>query len=353
MGATATSSPRDLVQRIEHICAQPLTTKALREQVVAAIRRRIPFDGYNFPLTDPVSLVGTSPLADVPGLPWPRLPDLIRWRYLTPFCRWDTVMLSGRASTSLLRETAGRPDRSALWLHVQRELGVSDTAIVVFTDRYGCWGLIDLWRTGGTTFTTAEIDVLAALAEPVTAGLRRALARTFVDSTGHLLPLGPAVVVLDADLRVRLQTDAAADALMQLNPPDEPVAPIPAAAYNIAAALVAAEQGRPIGPVFARIHLGGCRWVTAKASRLGDDIAVSIEPSTPAERMDLFARAAGLSARESEILALVGQGLDTRRIAESLVVSEYTANDHIKSILAKTGARTRQELLARGLGSSS
>jgi DNA-binding CsgD family transcriptional regulator len=33
-----------------------------------------------------------------------------------------------------------------------------------------------------------------------------------------------------------------------------------------------------------------------------------------------------------------------------MVVSEHTAADHLKAILAKTGARTRQLLLARGLG---
>jgi len=91
--------------------------------------------------------------------------------------------------------------------------------------------------------------------------------------------------------------------------------------------------------------------VTVKADRIGeDDIAVSIEPSTPAERMDLFARTHGLSVRESEVLALVGTGADSRGIAERLVVSEHTVNDHVKAVLAKTGARTRQVLISRALG---
>jgi DNA-binding CsgD family transcriptional regulator len=90
--------------------------------------------------------------------------------------------------------------------------------------------------------------------------------------------------------------------------------------------------------------------VTLKASRLGTDIAVSIEPSTPADRLDIYARACGLTRRESEVLALLCEGRDTREIAEQLVVSEHTASDHLKAILAKTGARTRQLLLARGLG---
>jgi DNA-binding NarL/FixJ family response regulator len=47
---------------------------------------------------------------------------------------------------------------------------------------------------------------------------------------------------------------------------------------------------------------------------------------------------------------LLGAGFDTREIATRLVLSEHTATDHVKAILAKTGARTRQILLARGLG---
>ncbi len=211
-----------------------------------------------------------------------------------------------------------------LWHEVQSQLGVSDTAIVVFADRYGCWGVLDLWRYGGGAFRADELHLLATLGRPVTAGLRAAIARTFADPGRQLHPIGPAVVVLGPDLQVRRQTEAAADALLRLNPPDE--------------------------PPWSRIHLGGSRWVTVKASRLGTDIAVSIEPSTAAERLDIYARACGLTRRESEVLALLCEGLDTREIAERIVVSEHTASDHLKAILAKTGARTRQLLLARGLG---
>jgi DNA-binding CsgD family transcriptional regulator len=341
---------RELAERAAAICQRALPAKTLREQLVAMVRRSVPFDGYNFPLTDPVSRVATSPLADVPGLSWERLPDLIRSRYLTSICRWDRLIDAGVAATSLRQETNGQLERSVLWRDVQSTLGVTDTAVVVFADRYGCWALLDLWRVGGGFFSADEIRSLAALVGPVSDGMRQAVARTFVDPDRQLHPVGPAVVLLGPDLQVRRQTEAAAETLLRLNPPDEPMAPIPAAAYNIAAALIAQEQDLPIGPVWSRIHLGGSRWVTAKASRLGTDIAVSIEPSTPAERLDIYARASGLSARESEVLALLSDGLDTRQIADRLVVSEHTANDHLKAVLAKTGARTRQVLLIRALG---
>ncbi len=344
------------LDRIERLCRGSLTAKALREQVVDEVRRIVPFDGYLFGLTDPVTRVATSPLADVPMLPWPRLPELIRTRYLTRLNRWDVLLDSGIAAAALVDTTDGHPEESALWSQVQRELGVSDTVAAPFADRYGSWGLLDLWRVDGT-FDASDRRFLASLSGYVVPGIRAALARTFVDPDQQLLPVGPAVVVLDPDLQVRSQTAAAAQALLTLNPPDEPMTPIPASAYNVAAALVAAEQGVPVGEPWSRVHLGGSRWVTVKADRMGPaedgerrDVAVSIEPCTPAERTDLFARVHGLSARESEVLSLLGAGLSSHEVAERLVLSEHTVNDHVKAVLEKTGARTRQVLMSRALG---
>jgi DNA-binding CsgD family transcriptional regulator len=340
-------STDDLLRRVETVCRADLSAKVLRERLLALVRQRIPYDGHVFALTDPVTKVATAPHADVPMLPWPRLPEIIRWRYLTEVNRADRLL--GKPAASLLTAT-GPPEESHVWAHVQRGLGVVDTAMVAFGDRYGAWGLLELWRTT-TPFTAAELDLLTSLVPEITTGLRTTVARTFAEPAADLLTSGPAVMVLGPDLVVRSQTDDAAEALFRLLPPDEPMTPIPAAAYNIGAALIAQEHGIPVGEPWSRVHLGGNRWVTVRASRLGEDIAVSIEPSTPAERMDLFARACGLSDRESEILALLGVGLDTKEIAGQLFLSEHTVHDHVKAALAKTGARTRQVMLARATGS--
>lgn len=324
----------DWLIRVEELCRQPLPDRVLRERLVALVRERMGFDAHVFALTDPVTLIGISPHADVPMLPWSRLPELIRWRYQSAENRMDR--LASSPAVSSLSE-------------IQRELGVADTASVGFADRYGGWGYLDVWRTDGP-FTPAELELLTALQPAVTAGLRAAVARTFVDPAEQLLPVGPAVVVLGDDLAVRTQTEAAAAALLRLLPPDEPMAPIPAAAYNVAAVLLAAEAGVPLGEASGRVHLGGSRWVTVKASRLGEDIAVSIEPSTTSERLDLFARSHALSARETQVLGLVTTGLDSKAIAEALFLSEHTVNDHVKAALAKSGSPTRQVLVSRALG---
>jgi len=313
----------DLLVRVEGICSQESSDRLLRERLIALLRERLPFAGHVFALTDPVTGVGSSPHATVPMLPWRELPGLIRRRYL-----------------------AADP---AEWRALLAPLGVTDTALVTFADRYGAWGWLELWRTSGA-YDDRDRALLERLAPAITAGLRAAAARTFRADAGDLGRVEPGVVVLDPDLRVLGQTDAAASALLRLLPPDEPMPPIPAAAYNAGAALVAVEAGRWQTQPSARIHLGGNRWVTVRAARLGEDIAVAISPSTADERTDLFARVHGLSPRETEVLGLAVHGLDTRQVADLLFIARTTAEDHLRALLAKTGATSRQVLVARALG---
>lgn len=49
----------------------------------------------------------------------------------------------------------------------------------------------------------------------------------------------------------------------------------------------------------------------------------------------------GLTRREIEVLRLVAQGLSNREVARSLVISENTAANHVRSILLKTGCENR------------
>jgi DNA-binding CsgD family transcriptional regulator len=312
----------DLLARVESVCARPLPDRLLRDRVVSLVREHVPFDGHVFALTDPVTGVGSSPHATVPMMPWEELPGLIRTRYLT------TEAADWRA-----------------WLG---RFHVVDTAFASFVDRYGRWGWLELWRTDGD-FDDGERSLLQRMVPVVTAGLRAAAARTFIGDEA-LDAIAPGVVVLDDELRVQAQTDDAAAALLRLLPPGEPMAPIPAAAYNAGAALIAREAGAWATDPSARVHLGGNRWVRVHASRLGDSLAVSIAATTADERTDLFARAHGLSPRETEVLDLAVHGLNSQEIADLLVIARTTAEDHLKAVLAKSGAPNRQILLARTLG---
>jgi DNA-binding CsgD family transcriptional regulator len=52
-----------------------------------------------------------------------------------------------------------------------------------------------------------------------------------------------------------------------------------------------------------------------------------------------------LTAREREIVRLLGSGFSTREIAERLYLSARTVEGHIYRAMTKTGAETREELI--------
>jgi len=53
-----------------------------------------------------------------------------------------------------------------------------------------------------------------------------------------------------------------------------------------------------------------------------------------------------LSPREEEVAALVAEGLTNRQIAQRLVISERTAQNHVQHILTKLGFATRGQVAA-------
>ncbi len=340
-------------ERVTRVCASPADDRALRLGLLAELRRAVPFDAYAWVLTDPETSVGSAPLADVPTLA--ELPQLIRLRYLTALNRWTA--LSDPPVALLSAATSGDLARSLVWRELLARHDVSDVASVVFRDAYGCWAFLELWRIGGRTFDGADAALLGGLVPPVTTALREARARTFAVSPGGGVSSGPTVLLLSRDLEVVRQTPGTHEQLRLLVPRDDDGPPIPAGAYNVAAQLLAVEEGVDSNRPMARDHLAEGLWVTLRAARIDDgsarperDIAVTIEASTPAERVALFGRCCGLSERERELLAHLAAGTDTREVAARMYVSAYTVQDHLKSVFAKTGTHSRRELVARALG---
>lgn len=341
-----------VVAAVENIDPAGVDERGFRRQVLDVLRRFVPFGSYAFVLTDPTTTVGCSPLAEVPNLA--TLPELIRLKYLTPLNRWTVLPASGCAT--LQGATDGRPEQSLIWREHLAGLGVVDVLSLVFADRFGCWGFLDLWREGGR-FSDDEIAAVTATRSVITSRLRHLQAAAFTaKGVVHAAPR-PRALVLSPLLQIRAQTPQTQHWLAALIPPQSGEGAVPASAYNVAAQLLATEVGVDAHPPWARVHLGGGTWLTLRADRLfssepvgHQDIVVTMETSSAAEHRDLFSRAHGLTRREEEVLGHLADGGDTRTLATTMRISELTVQDHLKSIFTKTSTSSRHELLATSSG---
>jgi DNA-binding CsgD family transcriptional regulator len=105
--------------------------------------------------------------------------------------------------------------------------------------------------------------------------------------------------------------------------------------------LLAAGLAGPLPPLLEAERLAGdagLATLLGRVRRALRDVGVVRRPT---------AGAGALSPREREVLALVGRGLSTRRIAELLGITRHTAETYVKSGMGKLGARTRTEAAVR------
>lgn len=192
---------------------------------------------------------------------------------------------------------------------------------------------------------------IAAPTPMMRAGLRTMLAAPEFDVIGEagtlaLALAGPAVdVLVVGDERALADVGGAPDgvrlpAFVVLSESERTVAvlralPLPgwgivapaAPAAELQAAVQAAAQGLIVLPASLAARLLVGRPAAAQ---------VDLGPAEP------------LTAREQEVLDLLGQGLANKAIARRLAISEHTVKFHVSAIYGKLGASSRTEAVSRG-----
>jgi len=94
-------------------------------------------------------------------------------------------------------------------------------------------------------------------------------------------------------------------------------------------------------------------WYSASAMCTDQDrVAIILQPAQPAELVSLMLSHYRFTPSEGQIARLVLAGRSTREIADELVVSPHTVQDHLKAVFAKAGVRSRRDLVARLTGAS-
>ena len=272
------------------------------------------------------------------------------------------LMRRGARVGVLSQSTGGDLHRSLRWREIYQSGGIGDELRVELTFGGRCWGTLEVVRERRDPFfSDEEAGFTLRLASQVAALLRDAQARTWsAAGIGDSGPdPGPGVLVLDAHLVPAAITSDAQRWMTELTDAATSGGSILPAPILAAAASVDRGELEAVGSVPSRVRVltRTGRWVTISASRftgpnLVGHIAVSLQRSGP-EATDLMLEAHGLTARERQLAGLVLHGLSNDEIAQRLFLSRYTVGDHVKAILGKVGARSKQDFIASTLGGPS
>jgi DNA-binding CsgD family transcriptional regulator len=335
---------------VDRLCRSDLDGRALVRALASELKVAVPSDGLLLLRTDPTTVLPTDGVVE--ALP----PALCQ-----PF--WDNelleddvnkfVDLAGERIAGTLREaTGGDLSRSRRFVTLYRELGISDELRASLTARDGsCWGVAQLTRTGGATFTAAERDLLAAAAPSIASALR---ARFAVAPPAASRQRGPALVILDKAGDIQSITPEAREWLAELEQGSATgMTPVPEPVYTVAGRARAARTGAGSGPASAQVRTASQGWLHLHASCLdgpdspGESVAVVITPARAADLVPLLALGYRLTHREQEVLQFLARGMSTAEMTQRLAISPHTVRDHIKSLFGKVGVRSRAELVAR------
>jgi DNA-binding CsgD family transcriptional regulator len=262
------------------------------------------------------------------------------------------IARSGPGISTLHEATGGDPTGTPRWQE-NIKLGGDQELIAALRTRAGdVWGAVGLYREPGKpTFDAADKAFLQAVAPCLAEAARRALLMgEAVDPDGTA---APGLVVLDQGMRVESVTAGVEVWLADLPDGDWPHGRLPSAVASVAAR-AARSSRRPDEPgevVVARVLSRSGTWVilhgTALLSPGARRIAVIVEPAHPARISSLLMSVYGLTDREKDVTRRVLQGYSTTEVAQALVISPHTVQQHLKSIFEKTGVRSRRDLVGK------
>ena len=200
-------------------------------------------------------------------------------------------------------------------------------------------------------FDDADLGFVRRVAPSPAEGARRALlVGEAADPEG---PDGPGLVVLSRAGEVESATPGVERWLQELPDGDWHAGRLPSSVLAVAGrALRTAEHPDEPGQVaVSRVLSRSGTWVVLHGASLvsGGDlrVAVIVEPAHPARIAPLLMAAYGLTEREQHVTRLVPQGDSTAEIAERLVVSAHTVQQHLKGVFDKTGVRSRRDLVGK------
>ena len=355
-----TWSPARLIDEVDLLSARGLPRNEFFAELAPRLRNVIDNDASCWHTLDPHTRLMTSDSPDElieRGVFAPEEAPaagelLVRSEYLVEDVNTFAGLAAQRVPVGILDHvTRGDPQRSARYRDLLLPADIPHELRAAFVIRGRVWGAVHIARRAASgPFEQRDADALAAVAGAVARGIRASL--RFDAARRGTGVEAPGLVVLGPQDEVELITPPARELLASLRP-DRPAYADDAIATPVLALVsfvrVAPDAGQSGSNVVTVPGRDG--WITLHASLPGPPgdgrVAVVLERAGGARSATVRLEAFGATAREREVATLLARGLSRAELAETLVLSPHTVEDHVKSLYEKLGVASRQELVAR------
>lgn len=338
------------IERIEDVTARGSDLVTLWRDVAEIIAPLVPnMMGPCCYTLDPASLLMTSHFN--PSMHYELPEEMLRGEYLDDDVHDIASVARSAAGISTLHEAAGGdPSQSPRWQANMTMNGDQELLLALRAKGSAAWGCLGLYRAPGQDrFDAEQKRFLQAIAPVVAEGIRRAL--LIGEASDPDTPEAPGLLILTEGLEIESATPGTERWLAEL--PGGNGERLPHAVVSVAGQALRSAAGshrgghtaaaRVLGESGTWVVLHGATLVGAGTRR----VAVIVEPAHPARITPLLMAVYALTEREQEVTRLVLQGESTTGIAERLVVSPHTVQEHLKHIFEKTGVRARRDLVSK------
>ncbi len=257
---------------------------------------------------------------------------------------------SSAGVSTLYEATNGKPWTSERWQENVKFGGDQELLARLQTKNGEIWGAIGLYREPDRPlFDADDKSFVREASNSLAAGARRAL--LMAEAREPDSPDAPGLVVLSENWEVESTTPGVDRWLSDLPDGDWPNRRLPSAVLAVAGRVRRNGAHPEMADEIAvsRVRTSSGAWIVLYGAALMSNhstrVAVILEPAHPSRITPLLMSAYGLTAREQEVTRLVLRGNSTEEIAREIAISTNTVQQHLKNVFAKTGVRSRRDLV--------